>query len=150
MFVRYSKSWIICFYEEKNVFYFRYILKNVKLIMWWFRPSLVSIDLVLSEEKLFEKVYDGRKVMAIAHLTLWVRWAKDRLIKMDVIKHWCLNDLYINWYLLQYDENTRRPLIISKIWRGKNDQHIKIYLPCNFEVNLITHLGVIALFSSNL
>jgi hypothetical protein len=34
-------------------------------------------------------------------------------------------------------------------WR-KNDQHIKIYLPCNFEVNLITHLGVIALFSSNL
>jgi hypothetical protein len=33
---------------------------------------------------------------------------------------------------------------------GKNDQHIKIYLPCNFEVNLITHLGVIALFSSNL
>jgi hypothetical protein len=33
---------------------------------------------------------------------------------------------------------------------GGNDQHIKIYLPCNFEVNLITHLGVIALFSSNL
>ena len=31
---------------------------------------------------------------------------------------------------------------------GKNDQHIKIYLPCNFEVNLITHLGVIALFLS--
>jgi hypothetical protein len=29
---------------------------------------------------------------------------------------------------------------------GKNDQHIKIYLPCNFEVNLIAHLGVIALF----
>jgi E3 ubiquitin-protein ligase DOA10 len=34
--------------------------------------------------------------------------------------------------------------------RGKNDQHSKIYLPCNFEVNLITHLGIIALFSSNL
>jgi hypothetical protein len=31
----------------------------------------------------------------------------------------------------------------------KNYQHSKIYLPCNFEVNLITHLGVIALFSSN-
>jgi hypothetical protein len=27
-------------------------------------------------------------------------------------------------------------------------QNVKIYLPCNFEVNLITHLGVIALFSS--
>jgi hypothetical protein len=39
--------------------------------------------------------------------------------------------------------------IKNLIW-GKNDQHIKIYLPGNFEVNLITHLGVIALFSSNL
>jgi hypothetical protein len=31
----------------------------------------------------------------------------------------------------------------------KNDQHSNIYQPCNFEVNLITHLGVIALFSYN-
>jgi hypothetical protein len=30
----------------------------------------------------------------------------------------------------------------------KHVQHVKIYLPCNFEVNPITHLGVIALFSS--
>jgi hypothetical protein len=30
----------------------------------------------------------------------------------------------------------------------ENDQHSKIYLPCNFEVNLITHLRVIALFTS--
>ena len=29
----------------------------------------------------------------------------------------------------------------------KNVQHVKIYLSCNFEVNLITHFGVIALFS---
>jgi hypothetical protein len=33
---------------------------------------------------------------------------------------------------------------IKNLTWGKNDQHIKIYLPCNFEVNLITHLGVIA------
>ena len=33
-------------------------------------------------------------------------------------------------------------------WNCKHVQHVKIYLPCNFEVNLITHLGVIALFSS--
>ena len=39
---------------------------------------------------------------------------------------------------------------IKNLTWGKNDQHIKIYLPCNFEVNLISHLGVIALFSSNL
>jgi hypothetical protein len=25
-------------------------------------------------------------------------------------------------------------------------QHVKIYLPCNFEVNLITHFGVTAKF----
>jgi hypothetical protein len=37
---------------------------------------------------------------------------------------------------------------ISNLTLGKNDQHSKIYLPCNFEVNLITHRGVIALFSS--
>ena len=31
----------------------------------------------------------------------------------------------------------------------KNVQHVKIYLLCSFEVNPITHFGVIALFSSN-
>jgi hypothetical protein len=39
---------------------------------------------------------------------------------------------------------------IKNLTWGKKYQHSKIYLPCNFEVNLITHLGVIALFSSNL
>ena len=39
---------------------------------------------------------------------------------------------------------------IKNLTWGKNDQHSKIYLPCNFEVNLITHFGVITLFSSNL
>ena len=37
---------------------------------------------------------------------------------------------------------------IKNLTWGKNDQHIKIYLPCNFEVNPITHFGVIALFNS--
>jgi hypothetical protein len=38
---------------------------------------------------------------------------------------------------------------IKNLTWGKNDQHSKIYIPCYLEVNLITHLGVIALFSSN-
>jgi hypothetical protein len=38
---------------------------------------------------------------------------------------------------------------IKNLMWAKHDQHSKIYLPCNFEVNLIAHLGVIALFSSN-
>ena len=37
---------------------------------------------------------------------------------------------------------------IKNLTWGNNYQHSKIYLPSNFEVNLITHLGVIALFSS--
>jgi hypothetical protein len=32
---------------------------------------------------------------------------------------------------------------------SKYVQHVKIYLACNFKVNLITHLEVIALFSSS-
>ena len=32
---------------------------------------------------------------------------------------------------------------IKNLTWGKKDQHIKIYLPCNFEVNLISYLGVI-------
>jgi hypothetical protein len=31
---------------------------------------MVPIGLVISEEKIFEKVYDGRQVMLIAHLAL--------------------------------------------------------------------------------
>ena len=49
-----------------------------------------------------------------------------------------------------FGNNSRTVNNIKNLTWGKNDQHIKIYLPCNFEVNLITHLGVIALFSSNL
>jgi hypothetical protein len=37
----------------------------------------------------------------------------------------------------------------EKIFFCKNVWHIKIYPPCNFEVNPITHFGVISLFSSN-
>ena len=49
-----------------------------------------------------------------------------------------------------FGNNSKTVSNIKNLTWGKNDQHIKIYLPCNLEVNLITHLGVIALFSSNL
>ena len=49
-----------------------------------------------------------------------------------------------------FGNNSKTVNNIKNLTRCENDQHIKIYLPCNFEVNLITHLGVIALFSSNL
>ena len=37
---------------------------------------------------------------------------------------------------------------IKNLTWGKNDQHSKFYILCNFEVNPITHFGVISLFSS--
>jgi hypothetical protein len=49
-----------------------------------------------------------------------------------------------------FGNNSKTVNNIKNLTWDKNDQHIKIYLPCNFEVNLITYLGVIALFSSNL
>jgi hypothetical protein len=45
-----------------------------------------------------------------------------------------------------FGNNSKTVNNIKNLTWGKNDQYIKIYLPCNFEVNLITHLGVIALF----
>ena len=44
-----------------------------------------------------------------------------------------------------YFKNYKRQMLSLNC---KHVQYVKIYLPCNFEVNLITHLGVIALFSS--
>ena len=49
-----------------------------------------------------------------------------------------------------FGNNSKTVNNIKNLTWAKNYQHIKIYLPCNCEVNLITHLGVIALFSSNL
>jgi hypothetical protein len=39
-----------------------------------------------------------------------------------------------------FGNNSKTVSNIKNLTLGKNDQHIKIYLPCNFEVNLITHL----------
>ena len=44
------------------------------------------------------------------------------------------------------NKNSKTVNNIKNLICNKNDQNSKIYLPCNFEVNLITHLGVIALF----
>jgi hypothetical protein len=43
-----------------------------------------------------------------------------------------------------FGNNSKTVNNIKNLTWSKNDQHIKIYLPCNFEVNLITHLGVIS------
>ena len=50
--------------------------------------------------------------------------------------------------LLVLGNNPKTINNIKNLTCGKNYLHSKIYISCNFEVNLITHLGVIALFSS--
>ena len=41
-----------------------------------------------------------------------------------------------------YFKNYNRQMVS---WNCKHAQHVKIYLPCNFKVNLRTHFGVIRL-----
>ena len=45
-----------------------------------------------------------------------------------------------------FGNNSKTVNNIKNLTWGKHDQHIKIYPPCNFEVNPITHFGVISLF----
>jgi hypothetical protein len=73
-----------------------------------------------------------------------------------LIDCWLLNVLYASvkaedhllWYwgtLMEIWKN----LIILNLNCKNVHMHVKIYLLCNFEVNPITHFGVIFLFSSN-
>jgi hypothetical protein len=73
-----------------------------------------------------------------------VRWCRAPTNMATVTKNRTYGKIAGFWVI------TQKPLMISEIWHGvKNNQHSKIYLPCNFEVNLITHLGVIALFDDS-
>jgi hypothetical protein len=56
------------------------------------------------------------------------------------------NDSDQVWFRV-FGNNSKTVNNIKNLTWDKNDQHIKIYLPCNFEVNPITHFGVISLFS---
>ena len=64
-----------------------------------FHQSLVQIHPVVSEEKIeMCKVYgrtdDGRQVMAIAHMDLWSRWAKKKLIVSEAYQNGHKNNLH--------------------------------------------------------
>jgi hypothetical protein len=93
---------------------------------------------------------DGRQVMAIPHMTLWVRWAKNW--PCDCATIYPLN-YYFCWYLCNVltghiwgsivflGNNSKTVDKNRNLTWDKNDQHSKIYIPCNFEVNPITHFG---------
>jgi hypothetical protein len=92
--------------------------------------------------------------MAIAHMALWpfgpgelkrqrtTQKTKIRLSNMNSTKKTGENCRFLS-------NNSKTVNNIRNLKWGKNDQHSKVYIPCNFEVNLIAHLGVIVLFSSN-
>ena len=96
----------------------------LKVLDQW-KPNLVRIITMVSSFK----IVSGDAV----HQPTWPLLLKiEHMVKLQVLGN-----------------NSKTVNDIKNLTSGKNDQHSKIYLPCNFKVNLITHLGVIALFSSN-
>ena len=98
---------------------------HLKVLNQW-KPNLVWIITRVSSLK----IVSGDAV----HQPTWPLLLKiEHMVKLQVLGN-----------------NSKTVNNIKNLTWGKTDQHSKIYLPCNFAVNLITHLGVIALFSSDL
>ena len=124
-------------------------------VMWaiaitW-RPSSSSVV----RRKLFQKSSPRKVLDQWKPNLVWIitRVSSFKIVSGDAVHQptWPLLLKIEHMVKLQvFGNNSKTVNNIKNLTWGKNDQHIKIYLPCNFEVNLITHLGVIALFSSNL
>ena len=119
------------------------------LITW--RPSSSSVV----RRKLFQKSSPLKVLDQWKPNLVWIitRVSSFKIVSGDAVHQptWPLLLKIEHMVKLQVFGNISKTVSnIKNLTWGKNDQHIKIYLPCNFEVNLITHLGVIALFSSNL
>ena len=124
-------------------------------VMWaipitW-RPSSSSVV----RRKLFQKSSPLKVLDQWKPNLVWIitRVSSFKIVSGDAVHQptWPLLLKIEHMVKLQvFGNNSKTVSNIKNLTWGKNDQHIKIYLPCNFEVNLITHLGVIALFSSNL
>ena len=118
------------------------------LITW--RPSSSVVRRKLFQKSSPLKVLDQWKPNLVWIIT---RVSSFKIVSGDAVHQptWPLLLKIEHMVKLQvFGNNSKTVSNIKNLTWGKNDQHIKIYLPCNFEVNLITHLGVIALFSSNL
>jgi hypothetical protein len=121
---------------------------------FWFLALLPSLSYVV-RRKLFQKSSPLKVIDQWKPNFVWIitRVSSFNIVSGDAVHQptWPLLLKIEHMVKLQVFGNNSKTVnnIKNLIW-GKNDQHIKIYLPCNFEVNLITHLGVIALFSSNL
>ena len=110
----------------------------------WHTPSSSVVRRKLFQKSSPLKVLDQWKPNMVWIIT---RVSSFKIVSGDAVHQ-------PTWQLLLKIEHMVRLQVLGNdsktINNIKNDQHSKIYLPCNFEVNLITHLGVIALFSSNI
>ena len=113
----------------------------------WISPALVQIGLVVSEEKIFFKVYDWRQVMAKIYMILWVRWTKknnkkkqkfyiETSVKISQIlvtnlffyqiwKHTCTMSILQNQIFsvsIKIRSLTCFPLLIYTSWRGRFEE----------------------------
>jgi hypothetical protein len=102
-----------------------------------FHQSLVEIGPVVSEEKIFFKFHPPFFLICIIgqNRQMFKVHKKSRNI-VNLITHLGV--------LALFSSNFKKRLSLN----CKKLQHVKIFLPCNFEENPITHFGVIALFSS--
>ena len=112
-------------------------------ITW--RPSYVVC------RKRFQKSFPLKLLDQLKSNLVWIftRVSSFKIVSVDAVHQptWPLLLKIEHMVKLQVLGNNSKTVDnIKNLTRGKNDQHIKIYIPCNFEVNLITHLGVIAFF----
>ena len=138
-----------------NIFYSILLAHLTQRVRWaiaitW-RPSSLSVV----RRKLFQKSSPLKVLDQWKPNLVWIitRVSSFKIVSGDAVHRptWLLLLKIEHMVKLQVLGNNSKTFNnIKNLTWGKNDQHIKIYLTCNFEVNLITHLGVIALFSSNL
>ena len=119
-------------------------------ITW--RPSSSSV--VVVRRKLFQKSSPLKVLDQWQPNLVWIitRVSSFKIVSGDAVHQptWPLLLKIEHMVKLHvFGNNSKTVNNIKNLILIKNDQHIKIYLPCNFEVNPITHFGVISLFSSN-
>ena len=136
---------LLCF-----ILFNQFLAHLTQKVMWAIaitcRPSVVRRKLFQKSSTL--KVLDQWKPNLVWIIT---RVSSFKIVSSDAVHQptWPLLLKIEHMVKLQVlGNNSKTVNNIKNLTWGKNDQHIKIYLSCNFEVNLITHLGVIALFSS--
>ena len=119
-------------------------------ITW--RPSSSSV--VVVRRKLFQKSSPLKVLDQWQPNLVWIitRVSSFKIVSGDAVHQptWPLLLKIEHMVKLHvFGNNSKTVNNIKNMTLVKNDQHIKIYLPCNIEVNPITHFGVISLFSSN-